>query len=345
MHHALRLGLILLAFRWLSLGTGSLSGSPFSDRALRITTPVPACACQSNPLSSGDSLTRDTLKSSFWGFTLSATRDATAPSTPTETAIVCGDLVPQDHSLVTNKVFTATVEGIPTSRALSPPGSPTQLSNDTQTAAITTNQQSNAGKPQESSLAYDLGLNLTAEIIGMILTIGFVDRLIRRSEDRKWNPIRNLLHASLLELVANDLLFWLVPARHHKISRCSYQFGTARADLNSILTQDQAILEETASLSDDVGAQRLTGSQITRVAGQLDYVVRFSSALLEAELLFLLMQLHESLRNLEHLAPTAEMQLESSGATYYSDQFEQIVSRGIKLQSWLMQKGKLVQRQ
>lgn len=58
----------------------------------------------------------------------------------------------------------------------------------------------------------DFILNLTSEMIGIIVTIFFIDKLLKNREEKRWQPSKDLVHGKILELT-DDYLFNILRAR------------------------------------------------------------------------------------------------------------------------------------
>ncbi len=61
-------------------------------------------------------------------------------------------------------------------------------------------------------MLYDLGLNLLAELIGIVVTILFIDRLLKKRERKKWLSVINIIRTNLLR-EATRILAILTPSR------------------------------------------------------------------------------------------------------------------------------------
>ena len=73
-------------------------------------------------------------------------------------------------------------------------------------------------------MTQDLFLNLLSEFIGIIVTVFIIDRILKRREERRWLPSKQLLHGKLFQSTY-DIISSIVPFDMNDPSPFLYSFG------------------------------------------------------------------------------------------------------------------------
>src|SRR5688572_27042301 len=79
------------------------------------------------------------------------------------------------------------------------------------------------GLPVGSANAVGLNLNIASEFVGIAVTVFWVDRLLRRREESRWEPAKHLLYSELMDLTG-DLYAFALPRELRKRSVTVYVF-------------------------------------------------------------------------------------------------------------------------
>jgi hypothetical protein len=149
---------------------------------------------------------------------------------------------------------------------------------------------------------FDLFLNVTAELIGIVATVFLIDRLLERRERRRWLPAKNLVYSELLTVTA-QVLACATPNRER--TNLVYSFGAVTTtvdmpkDLQSLTEAsdvDDIAIELSIRTSDERAhlADRLTG-----LGSDVSGCLRSSEFLIEPELLSMLLRLRSDLNEMQ----------------------------------------------
>lgn len=139
----------------------------------------------------------------------------------------------------------------------------------------------------------DLLLNIASELIGIVVTVFFVDRLLKAREQNRILPSRQIVYAWLLEEVANLLgpviISNLVRRQSSGIAsrHIAYEFGAARAyclDISSGVDKPIFAITDTKA----VNIQNTVSS-----LRNIFEILNAKSFLMESELIRLLLQLKD----------------------------------------------------
>ncbi len=148
----------------------------------------------------------------------------------------------------------------------------------------------------------DLALNLIAEIIGIVATVFFVDRLLKKIESRKLLPSRNFLYSRLINHLDNVLLNSLPPTANPNIFYV-YEFGDvvvttteenielSNVDINKKFLQKSRKYSGKLSLNNKIRAL----NELSQEKDEIDKILSSAIVLIEPELLSSLMKLQRVL--------------------------------------------------
>jgi len=143
-------------------------------------------------------------------------------------------------------------------------------------------------------------VNLITSAIDIIITVGVIDALINRQEKNKWKPAKGLLLSDLLN-ITDELIFELLPKQSRKINPISYKFGNTittttatinKQDLNGVADEILKNINYYLNANLDI---------INDVHKQLEYVLRFSSIIMQPILFNHLLKLDRALTKYKHL--------------------------------------------
>jgi len=147
----------------------------------------------------------------------------------------------------------------------------------------------------------DFLLNLLSESIGILVTVFFVDRLLKRREDERLAPAKHLLEARLFKL-AEQIIYAVIGIGegHEAWGRLRmYHFGESsvmsycnveRIDSRYIFQ----VIEVNRDRSESSGLRFDYGS-LTEARGKLNSILDTSAFLIEPEAIELLLRLDEEL--------------------------------------------------
>jgi hypothetical protein len=143
----------------------------------------------------------------------------------------------------------------------------------------------------------DLFLNFLVEGIGMVVGVAFVDYWIKRREEERWQPARNLVYAKLVDIV--DELYSLLPS--HRLDSCTIRihFGHAVTHLRCVqrelrsFWEVHAAVENRYAASDKLREKLSDGAfdMLSEAKGQLDNTIDAGAFVLDPETLGLAMKL------------------------------------------------------
>lgn len=175
-------------------------------------------------------------------------------------------------------------------------------------------------------MTQNLALNLVAEGIGIVITVFFIDRIVRwqeeREEERRWRPARQLLYRSVIWAV-DDLIRDLSPPYFYREER-DFDFDTlARGRPKVVITVDfnvpnaEAVFEEflQEKYPSASSAYREAAASLSIARDRIDGMFNLSSVLgvdrddLVAQLLELEQDVMQALRETRHKA-------EDTGVTF-----------------------------
>lgn len=86
--------------------------------------------------------------------------------------------------------------------------------------------------PKNPPTLQDIGLNLLAEALGIVVTIALIERIIKSSEEAQWIPHRNLVYARLTKYLSEFILYSTppdLPIRNIEILEKVYIYGEVHA--------------------------------------------------------------------------------------------------------------------
>ena len=143
----------------------------------------------------------------------------------------------------------------------------------------------------------DLLLNLLAEGLGIVATYVVIDQLLKRREEKRWLPAKNLLYAKLFE-IANDFLVHFIPAEYWKIKVVTYYFGKSEVmvgiEVNDKLLPE--LIENNFGLADSFTEKGFTDIEsLETLKNKVKDILSNSIELIEPELLSQLLDLENSL--------------------------------------------------
>lgn len=135
---------------------------------------------------------------------------------------------------------------------------------------------------------WDLILNLSSEALGMIVTIGIIDSILKIQEEKKWKPALGMIYGDILKTTEN-LLFEIVPPSLRKLQIRTFAFSKTKITLEfSFDLGNTELLEK--KLEENV--EKLIGTvSINDLHRQLDYILRFSGFILDPTVFHLLVEL------------------------------------------------------
>jgi hypothetical protein len=75
----------------------------------------------------------------------------------------------------------------------------------------------------------DLLLNVITEALGIIVTVFFVDRLLKKREEARWKPSKSLAYSKLVETTSEIIKVFLTTSLLEKYDYVCYRFDTSYA--------------------------------------------------------------------------------------------------------------------
>lgn len=183
-------------------------------------------------------------------------------------------------------------------------------------------------------------VNLISGIIDIAITVGVIDALLKKREKDKWKPAKGLLLSDLLN-ITDELIFELLPRQSRKINQVSYKFGnTTTTTTVTINKKDLSGIDDEILKNINYYINNNNLGAIDDVHTQLDYVLRFSSIIMQPVLFNHLLRLDRALTRYKHLRlGNADINVESEKATvsqkfipYYLD----VLTLSIDLRDYLI---------
>jgi hypothetical protein len=157
-------------------------------------------------------------------------------------------------------------------------------------------------------MGWDLSLNLISEIIGIAITVFFVDKLIQKREDAKWLPSKQFLYSRLIPHF--DEVMWSTVPFLMSGDKYIYEFGDAVAatlvvDINfsDIETSKEIWLKVNKYLS-EISLDQTAGllKKLSLEKEEIDKLLATSIILIEPSLLSTLMNLQRILGDADSYA-------------------------------------------
>ncbi|MFZ5858284.1 MAG: hypothetical protein ACOYZ6_15770 [Chloroflexota bacterium] len=151
----------------------------------------------------------------------------------------------------------------------------------------------------------DIFLNIFSELIGIGLTVFLVDRLIKRSEERRWQQSKNIAYGRLLRIISAATIY-LSQVCTYPLKRYMYKFGKVYASSTEFdifpesFEQDAVIEMNIRPKLAEMAVEHKTssGRMLINFSEELDDELLKTSQLLDPELLTLLMELRASLEKM-----------------------------------------------
>ncbi|MDQ1637954.1 MAG: hypothetical protein QOF62_1293 [Pyrinomonadaceae bacterium] len=150
----------------------------------------------------------------------------------------------------------------------------------------------------------DFSLNLLSEVIGILVTVFFVDRLLKRREDRRWAPAKNLLEARLFKL-AEQIIFAVIGIGEGyeawgKLRMYYFGEATVMSYCNAEQIDSKYIFRviEANRARSESSRLRFDYRPFPEAQGKLNAILDTSAFLIDPEAIELLLQLDEELRRL-----------------------------------------------
>lgn len=151
----------------------------------------------------------------------------------------------------------------------------------------------------------DLILNIVSEIIGIALTVFLVDKMLEKREKKRWAPSKNILYGRLIEFI-DTLMPSVVPITTPSV-QTYYFFDEVfevciehKLDFESFQGKEnlkEAISLELAVLGPD--EKKRIANRLFELGKDLDTILTSGMVLFEPELLSLLFELKQNLRNMD----------------------------------------------
>lgn len=161
--------------------------------------------------------------------------------------------------------------------------------------------------------------NLVPEIIGIALTVFFVDRIIKWREDNRWSKTKNVVYSQFIRFM-NRLTITLSPVCDSKLETYFYEFGKVRTGCTEFDEETKDI--EIAKFVEENVNPRLKemsidhriwlAKNLSKHIDDLDDLLTKTSHLIEPEILGGLLELRESLAYLEEVEGMLEFDKQAS---------------------------------
>ncbi|MBC7876955.1 MAG: hypothetical protein H7Y59_07265 [Anaerolineales bacterium] len=154
---------------------------------------------------------------------------------------------------------------------------------------------------RELTIWNDLWLNLVSEVLGIIATLFIVDKLLKRNEEKRWIPTKNLIYSRLTEVTWNIFLNFSPPSLHQEITPIELSFGAFTTSIIkdfSLIDLDFFVVDPllTKELADNSLGEWISEQYeiLREVDRALNGIVNDASMFLEPEVLSLILQLKEA---------------------------------------------------
>jgi hypothetical protein len=169
----------------------------------------------------------------------------------------------------------------------------------------------------------DLGLNLLTEAVGIFVTVFLIDRIIKKREEARWKPSKNIVYYRLTELVWYLFVNFSPPSLHKDLEPVEISFGgidTGTVKDISSLDLDMFVLEPFLQRE---WADQLLGpwlaehrTYMTEAKNTLDGIINDSTVFLEPEVLSLIFLLKQEVDNFLLFLTNILNVLEETDETY-----------------------------
>ncbi len=152
-----------------------------------------------------------------------------------------------------------------------------------------------------SSIIENLTLNIITEVLGIIITVFFVDRIIKRNDNRRWKPVKSVLFAEVFRSI-QDILYQM-PIDFVTTSRGGYLFGNSSVSSRVEIIEPFPLLDPlTQALEQSIQhTNKLNVKGLLFAYRHINSVVGNRDFMLPPELLELILKLNNAFRILERL--------------------------------------------
>lgn len=187
----------------------------------------------------------------------------------------------------------------------------------------------------------DLIINLTAETLGIIVTLFMINRLVKRRDQSQRLPSQHLIYANLLK-ITGSLLSDVLPSRFQETTDETYHYGDAIGFpviiLKDIEPSELFLAELLIYISRDINSQKkLDIGPLSSAKKQFEKLLRSPAFLLNPELLTMLLKLHRSLAFLVRTDcdRSAEYWESEASRRQLFIRFASMISEAVELRIWL----------
>jgi hypothetical protein len=148
---------------------------------------------------------------------------------------------------------------------------------------------------------FDLGLNLFSEVLGIFVTVFFVDRILKSREERRWKASKIFVYSKLLH-ITTGILENFIPASKSKMpERVVYLYGKLRTGPVLDITYEnvweqktEAAIAEHMQKRDNEGLSSII-EHLLNAQKQLSEVVNDYGFFLDPELLSFVLTIENSI--------------------------------------------------
>jgi hypothetical protein len=159
----------------------------------------------------------------------------------------------------------------------------------------------------------DLALNIFSEVVGIVLTVFFIDRIIKNREEKRWIRTKNFIYVRLLRF-SSVVAISLVTLTTHRLKRNIYNFGGIAVGCNEFnvdITEDYE-KEITANIRPKLEGWAVdhkirAAKHLSALLDKLDSILNDISHLIDPELLTVLFELRESLEKMDDVGLQLEL--------------------------------------